>query len=126
MKNITGEDLQGLSKDKIGKREFNRSAFRYSGIGAIAFIVSLVVIFSKGFELTTEQMVFWFTVGIVGGLGEFVYLSAAQLKKPVCSDCGSLYKKYLNADRPDDTEYVYICEKCNKYYKILHSTKPLD
>lgn len=92
MKAICKESLKGLSKDKVGKREFNRSAYRYSGIGAIAFIVSLVVIFSRGFELTTGQMVIWFSICIIGGLREYTYLSAAKLKKPICSNCGTPYK----------------------------------
>lgn len=126
MKNMSEEGLKGLCEDKTGKRKFNRSAYRYSGIGAIAFIVSLAVIFLNGFDLTTEQWLIWFTIGMIGGLSEYAYLSSAKLKKPICSNCGTRYEKYLNADRPDDTEYFYVCEKCNTYFKILHSTKPQD
>lgn len=123
MRKITATSLSGLSKDKNGKREFNRSAYRYSGIGAVAFIFSLGVVFVKGFELTAVQWLACFTTAMVGGIGEYIYLSSAKLKKPKCTTCGTTYEKYLNADRPDDTEYVFVCEKCSKYYKVLHSTK---
>jgi len=114
-------DLAGFKIDNRSRDEFLKSSFRYSGVGAILFIVALGVIVFRGLNLSHFQAISLFILAGLGVAYEFLWFVLAKLKKPNCKKCSTRFDVFLNSDRPNDTEYFYVCPSCATYFAVLHS-----
>ena len=90
------------------------------------FLTAVVLVVFKGMEYGTKTIAALSVLGIAGfGFEYFLHLKAER-RKPICRGCVSAYSIYKNSDRPNDTEYLYVCENCRSYINILDSTQATD
>ena len=120
MNKISIKSIAEFKLDSDSRRGFLKSSFRYSGPGAIVFIISIGVILYRGLGLGEVQAIVLFLLAGLGIAYEFVWFVSARMKKPICKSCGNRFEKYLNSDRPNDTEYLYVCNFCCTYFSVLH------
>jgi hypothetical protein len=126
LEKIIESELAGLKYDTISRKAFLRKSFSLGGIGALLFIVAVPTLVFYGTHLPLPVSIGIFVLAALGLVFEFGVNFRARRSKPICQNCNSPFSKYLNGDRPEDTEYVYVCHKCEAFFKVLYGEKPTN
>lgn len=124
LEKITESELTGLKLDTISRKAFLRKSFRLGGIGALLLVAAIVTLVLYGRHLSPPVAVAIVVLAFAGLAFEFWINFRARRSQPLCTTCKTRFSRYLNADRPDDTEYLYVCHKCESFFRVLYGEEP--